>query len=89
MGCLPDVGIVSFALQMWLLDTIFDIFGKNVAIEKIAGDDEHFKLLVDTNMLGFRMWAMRNIDLVEVVKPISLRNEMKDIIKEANRRYKG
>ena len=33
------------------------------------------------------MWAMRNIDLVEVVRPISLRNEMKDIIEEAKKRY--
>lgn len=33
------------------------------------------------------MWAMRNIDLVEVIKPESLRNEMKKIIKEASKRY--
>ena len=33
------------------------------------------------------MWEMRNIDLVEVVRPISLGNEMKDIIEEAKKRY--
>ena len=50
--------------HIWLLDTIFDTFGRNVTIEKIPNDDEHFKLEVDTNPLGFKMWAMRNIELV-------------------------
>ena len=74
--------------HIWLLDTIFDTFGRNVTIEKIANDDEHFKLEVDTNPLGFKMWAMRNIDLVEVKRPISLRKEMQDIIKNAAQKYK-
>lgn len=78
---------VEAICHMKLLDTIFDTFGRNVTIEKISNDKEHFKLLVDTNPLGFKMWAMRNIDLVEVKRPISLRNEMKDIIKNASERY--
>ena len=74
--------------HIWLLDTIFDTFGKNVTIEKIPKDEEHFKLVVDTNTLGFRMWAMRNIDLVEVKKPLSLRQEMQDVVKNAANKYK-
>lgn len=70
-----------------LLDAIFDVFGRNVTIEKISGDDNNFKLIVDTNPLGFRMWAMRNIDLVEVKRPLSLREEMRKIIKEAANKY--
>ena len=73
--------------HIWLLDTIFDTFGRNVTIEKIPNDEEHFKLEVDTNPLGFRMWAMRNIDLVEVKRPLALRNEMKEIIKNAMKKY--
>ena len=71
-----------------LLNAIFDIFGKNVTIEKIPGNDENFKLIVDSNPMGFRMWAMRNIDLVEVKRPESLRNEMREIIERAIERYK-
>ena len=33
------------------------------------------------------MWAMRNIDAIEVVKPESLRSEMKEIVKKAIERY--
>ena len=73
--------------HIWLLDTIFDVFGRNVTIEKIQNDDTYFKLIVDTNPMGFRMWAMRNIDLIEVKRPLSLREEMKKIIKNAGKRY--
>ena len=70
-----------------LLNTIFDTFGKNVTIEKILGDDENFKLLVDSNQMGFKMWAMRNIDMVEVKKPLTLRKEMQDILRNAIDKY--
>lgn len=73
--------------HIWLLDNIFETFGRNVTIEKIPEDEEHFRLLVDTNPLGFRMWAMRNIDLIEVKRPVSLRKEMKEIIEEAGKKY--
>lgn len=73
--------------HIWLLDTIFDVFGRNVTIEKIQNDDTYFKLIVDTNPMGFRMWAMRNIDLIEIKRPLSLREEMKKIIKNAGKRY--
>ena len=69
----------------FLLDTIFDQFGRNITI--IKNDNETFKLIVDTSTRGFKMWAMRNIDCVEVVKPESLKNEMKEIIKIAQKRY--
>ena len=71
-----------------LLNAIFDIFGKNVTIEKIPGNDENFKLIVDSNPMGFRMWAMRNIDMVEVFRPESLRKEMRKIVENAIERYR-
>ena len=73
--------------HIWLLDNIFETFGRNVTIEKIQDDEDHFKLLVDTNTLGFKMWAMRNIDLVEVKRPLTLRSEMQEVIKKASKKY--
>ena len=72
--------------DMVLLDTVFDLFGKNITIIKI--DDSKFKLKVDANAFGFKFWAMRNLDCVEVLKPQSLREEMKSIIEEARKKYK-
>lgn len=71
-----------------LLNAVFDTFGKNITIEKISGDDENFKLIVESNPIGFKMWAMRNIDSVTIIKPESLVKEIKDIIENARNRYK-
>lgn len=76
---------IEVICEMCLINAVLDISGKNITVEKIPGDDEHFKLVVDANPLGFRMWAMRNIDLVEVIKPQTLRDEMKEIIKKASK----
>lgn len=76
---------VEVRCNMLLLNSVFDDFGKNITIKKES--NEAFTLILDANLLGFRMWAMRNIDLVEVIRPVSLRNEMKEIIKKANEKY--
>ena len=76
---------VEVRCNMLLLNSIFDDFGKNVTIKK--EENETFTLILDTNLLGFRMWTMRNIDLVEVIRPESLRNEMKEIAKKAYEKY--
>ncbi len=68
-----------------LLDAVLDQFGRNITI--IKKDENEFKLIVDTNTIGFKMWAMRNIDLVEVIKPIKLRKEMQEVVEKATKRY--
>ena len=61
-------------------------FGKNVEIEPI--NEDTFKMKLKANPLGFKLWTMRNLDLVTVKKPASLVKDIKDIIKEAGERYK-
>ena len=78
---------VEAICKMGLLDEVIDQFGRNITIEKRDNTDE-FKLIVDSSRIGFKMWAMRNIDYVEVIKPLSLRKELKDIIEDARKRYK-
>ena len=34
------------------------------------------------------MWAMRNIDMVEVVRPVFLREEMIEVVQKAMETYK-
>lgn len=71
--------------SMVLLDTVFDQFGKNITI--IKKDEDTFKIILDANPLGFKFWVLRNIDCVEVIRPESLRNEIKEIIEKADKRY--
>ena len=71
--------------KMFLLDTIFDQFGKNITIKK--KNDDEFTLILDINLKGFKFWVLRNIDAVEVIRPLKLRNEIKKIVEEANNKY--
>ena len=77
--------LIEAKCKMFLLDTVIEEFGKETSITKL--DDEHFKFVTETNTMGFKMWAMRNIDVVEVIKPVSLRTEIKEIILNANSKY--
>ena len=43
---------------------------------------------LSVNPLGFKMWAMRNMDFVTVIKPQDLVDEIKQIIVSAEKRYK-
>lgn len=69
-----------------LLDTVFEDFGKEIDVKKI--DEKFFKVKIQANVRGFKFWAMRNMDAVEILKPITLRNEIKQIIQDAENRYK-
>ena len=69
-----------------LLDTVFEDFGKEIDVKKI--NEKTFKVKIQANVRGFKFWAMRNMDAVEVLKPLSLRNEIKEIIEAAEKRYK-
>ncbi len=70
----------------YLLGEVIEKFGKNVQIRPINKDTFNIKLKV--NPLGFKLWAMRNLDLVTVKKPENLVKEIKDILEDAEKRYK-
>ena len=77
---------IEAVCSMFLLDTVFEQFGKNITI--IKKDEDSFRLVVDANRLGFKFWTLRNIDAVEIIRPKALREEIKKIIKDAEKRYK-
>jgi len=69
----------------YLLEEVIEKFGKKVEIIPLS--KEKFKIKLSVNPFGFKMWAMRNIDIVTVTKPESMVNELKEIIKDATERY--
>lgn len=69
----------------YLLGEVIEKFGKNAQIRPINKDTFNIKLKV--NPLGFKLWAMRNLDLVTVKKPTDLVEEMQQVIAEASKRY--
>ena len=68
-----------------LLNPVVDKFGKNITI--IKNDENTFRLILDTDKNGFLYWALKNLREVEIIKPVALRNEMKEIIENAKKKY--
>ena len=70
----------------YLLDNVFDRFGKGIEVKK--QNEKKFKIKLQANPKGFKLWALRNLEAVEVLKPLTLRNEIREIIQDAEKRYK-
>ena len=71
--------------DQYLLGEVFEKFGKKVEVEPINKNTFSMKLKV--NPLGFKLWTMRNLDLVTVKKPESLVKEIRKVINEAQKRF--
>ncbi len=69
-----------------LISDVYERFGKNAQIKIL--DKNTFQIKIKCNPLGFKMFALRNLDLCTVTKPKSLVDEIKVVIKDAQKRYK-
>ncbi len=69
-----------------ILDDIIDIFGKDIRLEK--DDDKHFVAYVKTSKQGMVYLALQFINHMEVLEPKAIRDEVKDALKNAQKKYK-
>ena len=68
-----------------ILDDIIDIFGNNLNIHK---EDDHFKAIVKSSRQGIIYLALQFINYMEVLDPLDLREEIKNTLKEGQKKYK-
>lgn len=62
-----------------LLDNVIDLFGDNSIIRYV--DSNHFRLITNKDLEGFKRYVLRNLDLIEIIKPQKLKNDINMIIK--------
>lgn len=70
----------------YLLGEVYEKFGKKLEVMPI--NKNKFTMKLKANPLGFKLWAMRNLDMVTIKKPESLVSEIKKVIEDAEKRYK-
>lgn len=63
-----------------LLDDVIDSFGNSATIRRV--DNNHFKLNLNKDIEGFKRYVLKNLDMIRVVKPIKLKNEIEKIVKK-------
>ena len=68
-----------------ILGEVIEKFGKNVQINPI--NNKEFKISLYANPQGFKLWAMRNLDVVTVTSPQSFIDEIKLQLSDAMKRY--
>ncbi len=63
-----------------LLDNVIDLFGESSTIRYV--DSDHFRLITNKDLEGFKRYILRNLDMIKVVSPLKLKNEINTIVKK-------
>ena len=80
-----DPEIIEFITKEWMIDQVFDWFGKDVLITKL--DEEIVKITVNASVNAMEYWAMQYLNYVEVLTPVCLRDRIKENIINAAKKY--
>ena len=72
----------------WIIDQVIDWFGKDIKIEKSDKDGLH-KITLKSSPTAMLFWAMQYTAECEVLKPIALRERIKETISKAREKYDG
>lgn len=76
---------VKAKISMRLLDDVIDQFGKDAKIAEY--NNEFFLMDANVNLEGFKQWALRHIEKVDVLEPSHFKNEITHILEESLKRY--
>ena len=69
-----------------IIDQLVDWFGKDIKFTEI--NENQIKVELVASPWAMENWAMQFVKYVEVVKPVSLRESLKEIINSAQEKYK-
>ena len=72
--------------DMCILDNVIDVFGKDVTLE--ASGKDQFIAYVKSSSEGMKHLAVQYLDHMEVLEPKEIREEIKQVLKDANKKYK-
>lgn len=73
-----EVDKIEFISNIELLDMVVEQFGKDIKLKRI--DNNKFSTEVLASINGFKFFALRNLENIRVIKPISLRKQIDKII---------
>lgn len=76
---------VELIADLEIVDHIIDWFGMDTRLQKL--DEKRVKVELKASLQAMEFWAMQYINSVEVTKPESLRNKIKENLAAATRKY--
>lgn len=78
--------VIEMIADKCIIDQIVEWFGKDVKFTEL--DNKKIKVELKASPLAMENWAMQYVKFVEVVKPQSLRESIKEILNCAQEKYK-
>ena len=75
---------ITFLAKEEIIDHIIDWFGYDLKIEK-QGDCLQITVMASPNAVEF--WAMQYLNYIEIISPLSLRDKIKDNLKDGIKKY--
>ena len=77
--------LIELKCDMLILDAVIEKFGTNIEIQKM--DEHHFKVILNVCPNPLTMRTMHYLNYVEILKPLSVREELIDNLKEILKKY--
>ena len=77
---------ICFLTESWVVDQVIDWFGKDIAIQNTE-DPEKVTVSLWASPSAMEHWALQYLNYVEVISPVHLRNQIKDILEKATEKY--
>ncbi len=77
---------VKAIVDKQLLDDVIDKFGREVQLK--SNNDDSFIMETQVNLQGFKNWALRHLENVEVIYPEKLKLDVTETLEEALNNYK-
>ena len=78
---------IEFIADTYIVDQIFDWFGKDIRMSKLPDDDKKVKVELFASPNAMEHWALQYLNYVEVTKPESLRERIKMSIQNGTKKY--
>lgn len=77
---------IEFIADIRFVDQIVDWFGRDISIERI--NENQVRVEIKASVLAMEHWAKQYLGAVEILKPLVLREKIKESLAEAIEKYK-
>ena len=70
----------------WIIDQVIDWFGKDIKIDKTETENL-YKITLKSSPTAMLFWAMQYTNECEIIKPVALRERIRETINKAKEKY--
>ena len=78
---------IEFIADEYIIDQVVDWFGKDIKMTRLPEDEKKIKVELIASPNAMQYWALQYLTPVEVIKPESLREKIREALHNGIRKY--